>query len=307
MLQETRRLPTDRSVIIDRVIRSADGFSVKLVQSTSKEGYATIESGRYEVDGESIVCLSSQIGCVMRCKFCRSTDPFEFVPGKPVRMLRSLDSTEIADQAINAIETVPIPDNSKGIVFSYMGMGEPFANISAVEESIVALGNAYPASRATISTVGFNSNRVRGLADKVSGGEFPIPVKLHISLNGSSDEQRKQLMPYALPITQVVELAEEYADKTETTVKLNYVLVAGFNDSEEDVHRLAKLLADRQGVVLKLSDLNSDSTDLIVPRDRADQFERQLNSLGVPTCRFTSNGRDINAGCGELVKGKKDE
>ena len=293
------------SVIPDKVLRSSDGTSVKLVQITKREGLVTIESGRYEVDGESILCLSSQIGCAMKCQFCRSTEPFEFVASEPKRMLRNLTAEEIVDQATNAIQIVPIPPTSKGMVFSYMGMGEPFANIKAVKESIISLGTKYPQARATISTIGFNLKGITELADEVSSRVYPIPIKLHISLHGSSDEQRKQIIPYALPIIETLSVAESFALKTQTEVKLNYVLVSGFNDGGEDANRLSELLKGKHGLVIKLSDLNSEDEALIVSSEKADQFEKQLNNYGIRTCRFTSMGKDIKAGCGELVKGKK--
>jgi 23S rRNA (adenine2503-C2)-methyltransferase len=292
------------SVLPDKVFRSLDGTSVKLAQTTKREDFATVESARYEVDGESILCLSSQIGCAMKCGFCRSTEPFEFVPGKPKRILRSLTAREIVDQAINAIQVSPIPPQSKGITFSYMGMGEPFANINAIKKSIIFLGKLYPNSRATISTIAFNPGGIMELADEIVDGVYSIPVKLHISLHASSDELRKRIIPYALPIAETLSIAESFALKTGTDVKLNYVLVSGFNDGEKDVSRLSELLKGKRGLIIKLSDLNSENKTLIVSSDKADQFERQLNDLGVRTCRFTSMGRDIHAGCGELVKGR---
>lgn len=294
----------DRFVTVDKVLKSSDGSSAKLVQITKSEGFATIESGRYEVDGESVVCLSTQIGCGMGCDFCRSTEPFEFYPVQPKRILRSLDSKEIVDQAINSLENVPLPPTSSGIIFSFMGMGEPFANIRAVKESIIQLGKLYLRSRATLSTIGFNLQQILQLGKEVEEGAYPIPIKLHISLHASNDSQREKLMPHASPILETVETAEKYAEMTGTKIKLNYVLVKGFNDSETDIQRLYELLVNRKGLVLKISDLNSTNKDAVVSSSEADLFESRLNDLGVETCRFSSDGQDIHAGCGELVKGK---
>ncbi|HSV94809.1 MAG TPA: radical SAM protein [Spirochaetia bacterium] len=293
-----------RSVTVDKILKSSDGNSAKLVQITKSEGFTTIESGRYEVDGESVVCLSTQIGCGMCCGFCRSTEPFEFYPGQPKRIIRSLDSKEIVDQAINSLESVPTPSTSNGIIFSFMGMGEPFANIRAVKESIIQLGKLYPRSRATLSTIGFNLQQILQLGKEVVEGVYPIPIKLHISLHASNDSQRAKLMPHTSPILETVETAEKYAEMTGTRVKLNYVLVRGFNDTDADVQRLSELLKDRKGFVLKISDLNSTNQDAVLSSSEADLFESRLNDLRVETCRFSSDGQDILAGCGELVKGK---
>ena len=304
MLREVDRFTTTRSVIVDKILRSSDGTSVKLIQITKREGFATIESGRYEVDGESIFCLSTQIGCAMGCEFCRSTEPLEFYPGKPQRILRSLSVQEIVDQAFNAFDVVPPPQESAGVVFSYMGIGEPFANLRVVKDSVRQLGVKYPKSRATLSTIAFNTTGIRELANEVVSGMYPIPVKLHVSLHSPSDEQRQQLIPYASSISETLDAAEYYAKTTGTTVKLNYVLVAGFNDGKADAEKLGALLAKKQGLVLKISDLNSDNDKFVVPTNDADRFELWLKEFGIETCRFSSRGKDINAGCGELVKGR---
>jgi 23S rRNA (adenine2503-C2)-methyltransferase len=292
-------------VIVDKILRSSDGTSVKVTQITRREGFATIESGRYEIDGESIFCLSTQIGCAMSCGFCRSTEPFEFYPGKPQRILRSLSAQEIVDQALNAFDAIPVPQGSRGIVSSYMGIGEPFANIRAVKDSIIQLGTKYPKSRATLSTIGFDLAGIRRLADEVTACVYPIPVKLHVSLHSSSDEQRKRIIPRASPILETLNAAEYYAKTTGTAVKLNYVLVSGLNGRKEDANRLGALLEGRRGLIVKISDLNSDDENLIISPNGANQFEAWLKEFGIETCRFSSSGRDINAGCGELVKGRR--
>lgn len=292
------------SVSVEKILRSSDGTSAKIIQITNKEGFTTIESGRYEVEGESIVCLSTQIGCAMSCQFCRSTEPFEFYPGEPKRVLRNLIAIEIIDQAENSLEAVPPPSTSKGIVFSYTGMGEPFANITEVRKSIDVLGKRYPTARATISTIGFNFSEIKKIADDIAAGVFPIKIKLHISLHSPDDTKRKQIIPYAKPLAETIETAELFASTTGTEVKLNYVLVSQQNNTREDAENLAQLLKGRRGLVLKISDLNSEDDKKVVPDNQAGEFEIWLKQLGVLTTRFSSKGRDIKAGCGELVKGK---
>ena len=292
------------SVIVDKILRSSDGSSAKLVQITKSEEFATIETGRYEVCGESVVCLSTQIGCGMGCTFCHSTKPFKYFTSQKKRILRNLNSKEIVDQAINSLENVPLPSASTGIIFSYMGMGEPFANIKAVKESINELGKRYPKSRATLSTIGFDLHQILHLGEEIAKGVYPIPVKLHISLHASDNLQRIKLIPHASAIIETIEIAAKYAEMTGSVVKLNYVLMKGFNDTEEDIQRLQRLLADKKGLVLKISDLNSADPNITVSSVGADLFESRLRDSGVKTCRFTSSGQDIRAGCGELVKGK---
>jgi len=304
MSKENSQVDSDRSVKVDEVLRSTDGSSAKLIQITQREGFVTVETGRYEVDGESIVCLSSQIGCAMGCNFCRSGEPYEYYPGRYQRVLRNLSPQEIVDQAVNGFEMVPAPLASIGKVFSYMGMGEPFANLPAVKESVLVLDMNYPQSRATISTIGIDLLSIKKLAGEIVAGNYPIPIKLHVSLHSPIDEQRHQLIPHALPIAETVDAAAYFSYATHTDVKLNYVLIAGFNNSDADVERLRELLRNRPGLVLKISDLNSNKAELVVPAKEADLFEAKLNGSGIKTERFRSKGLDVQAGCGQLVKGK---
>lgn len=287
---------------IGNIFRSADGKSAKITQAPEPEFFPYVETGRYEVDRESVVCLSTQIGCPMACSFCRSTGPFLFYPdASPKRWLRNLRASEIIIQTLSALEAVPPPPDSIGIVFSYMGIGEPFANFPEVKLAIRVLGEVYPHSRTTISTIGFNLNAIRQLADEVASKRFATPVKLHISLHAPIDIQRQAIIPKAKPILDTLAAAEYFARTTQTQVKLNYVLVAGQNDSVADATQLGRLLQNRPGLILKISDLNSPDRSLIVPPDQADAFEAAVKSYGVETCRFVSQGQDINAGCGQFL------
>lgn len=292
------------------VFHSGDGVSAKLIQAVNIGPIrATFETGRYVVldearGKEDIVCISTQIGCAIACTFCKSTKPYEYFPGRLQRILRDLTADEIVQEADNALQRVPPKDPTK-IVFSYMGMGEPLANKKAVKKSILSLGSRYPGTRATICTIGYNLVAIKELANEVAAKAYPIPVKLHISLHASTDEARRSLVPYAQPIEGTIVAAEYYFTTTGHDVKLNYVLVKGVNSSDEDANRLGEILRCREGVILKISDLNPPDAPGYVDKYSADRFEQIIQGYGVSTCRFTSCGTDIQAGCGELVKGSK--
>jgi 23S rRNA (adenine2503-C2)-methyltransferase len=122
-----------RAVSVCEVLRSTDG-SVKLVQKTKgPPSGASIETGVYHTNDGDKVCLSSQIGCAMRCSFCKTGQEFEYAPGLVVRLLRNLSADEIVDQALNALQIEPTC--ASDLTFAFMGMGEPFANLRAVKES----------------------------------------------------------------------------------------------------------------------------------------------------------------------------
>lgn len=293
---------TRKPVEVVEVRTSADG-SRKMIQAVNLgPARATIETGRYLTSDGDKLCLSSQIGCNMACSFCVTGMPFEYTPGVPRRLLRNLTSEEIVAQAENALAVAPPRTHDLG--FAFMGMGEPFANLRQVERSIVELGRRYPRARATISTIGHSLTAIVGLGHRVAAGSFPIPVHLHISLHGSRDESRKRIVPHARPLADTCDAAEAFARLTGSSVKLNYVLVAGQNDSADDAERLGRHLAGRSGLVLKLSRLNEIDGHSAVSDADADRFEAIVRGHGVTTYRFVSMGVDIQAGCGELAKGQ---
>ena len=295
----------DRSAIPCEVLSSKDG-SVKVVQSVwEKAQRVNVETGRYLTDDGDKVCLSSQVGCAMRCSFCVTGQEFEYAKGVPKRLLRSLRTQEIVDQALNALEILPArhPD----LTFAFMGMGEPFANKGAVLAAVIELGRRFPQSRVTLSTIGHDLEGIKALAQDIAAGHYPVPIRLHISVHGARDEQRKEIVPAAKPLVATLDAAAYYAELTKTTVKLNYVLVDGANDSVEDAREIVRLLASRPGLMLKLSSLNKASGHLPPPDEQHRAFVKALEAGGVLWESFRSMGIDIEAGCGQLAKGRSPE
>jgi len=292
----------DKSLVISKIISSGDGNFKKIVQNTNDKYLSKIETGRFELDGESHICISTQIGCNMACIFCNSTKPIVVDNNKEVRLIRNLNSGEILKQIENVIEIFPKPEKSYGFVFSFMGMGEPFDNIESVKDSIVKIGNIYQNSRISISTIGFNLNEILNFANEIKSNLYNLPIKLHFSLHASNDDIRYKIMPNSSPIIKTIEVAEKFSYLTKTVVKLNYVLIKGINDSKNDIVRLSSLLKGRNGLVLKISELNSKDKKNCVSRKNADIFELRLREFGLNTCRFFSLGIDIDGGCGEFIK-----
>ncbi len=309
--------PEEENAFVSGAIEVVDVFqdptdgAIKIISRPYDSARATIETGRYvqKSDGpggsEDVVCISSQIGCAMRCSFCASTEPFEYEEGKPPRRLfGGLTSAQMVSQAVRAFEISP-PVQPDGIVFSFMGMGEPTQNMDEVISAIHALSVKYPESRATISTMlpkGVGISQVLRLATMVQAAEFPGRVKLHISLHASNDEARSAIMPNAEPISVAIDVGKQYAAMTGSRVKLNYVLVRGQNDSATDADELAELLKDT-GLILKVSDLNPLTSPQHVADEDAGLFAERVREQGVDVIRFRSDGPNIASGCGQLVKG----
>jgi len=271
---------------------SDDGKTIKYLQRT--EDKHIIETGYYNLD-EHIICISSQIGCPMRCVFCATSAPVDSLnPGK--RFICNLTSEEIIGQVKNVLSLIKQNElKSKRILFSYMGMGEPFLNYKNVIRSIEILSEEFPNSRATISTLGIEPLLIRKLAHE----NLNTTLKLHLSLHAPNDALRKKILPEARQIFPALEALKYFSKERNIPSKVNYILIKGINDSESHAIQLAKLLQPYPFIV-KLSNLNDFSNFESSDIDKFDMFEKILNSYGIKTCRFFSTGTDIQAGCGQL-------
>ncbi len=238
-------------------------------------------------------CISSQVGCAYGCSFCATAT---------MGFKRHLTSTEIIEQvfrmreALRAASALPPSFN---LVF--MGMGEPLANYDAVVDAIRRLvhpeGMGLGEKRITVSTVGL-APEIRRLAEE------RFRVGLAISLNATTDEQRSRLMPVTRKhsIADVMDAALAYVEQTGRRVTLEYVLMAGINDSQDDADRLARIA---RGLPCKINliPFNPFPGSRI---DRPDEetlrlfAERLMPQAPAVTLR-SSRGLDIAAACGQLA------
>lgn len=271
---------------------SNDGKTIKYLQKTGDNHI--IETGYYNLD-EHIVCISSQIGCSMGCIFCATTIPVDPLnPNK--RFIRNLTSKEIVQQAKNILQARGRDElKSKRILFSYMGMGEPFLNYKNVVKSIEVLSKAFPNSRATLATIGIKPILMRKLAHRKPN----IILKLHLSLHAPTDALRRKILPKALKINPALEALKYFSLARNISSKVNYILIKDFNDSKKHAIQLANLLQPYP-FTLKLSNLNNFTNLESSGIDKFDMFEKILNFYGIKNCRFFSIGTDIQAGCGQL-------
>lgn len=231
---------------IIKTLISRDGISRKFLQETTDGNI--IETGYYDLD-ERIICISSQIGCAMGCIFCATSIPIKTKDAKP--FIRNLTATEIVQQIKNVLATVPSSGPRKKILFSFMGMGEPFLNYKNVVASIKLLERQFPHSRTTIATTGVNS----GLIKKLAHEQFSATVKVHLSLHAPNNTLRKKIMPHVWTIKPSLEALRYYAGRKHMTLKVNYVPIRGVNDSKPHAVQLAELLREYPFIV-KLSLLN---------------------------------------------------
>ena len=258
-------------------LRAVDGAAVEAVLIPHAKGRGT-------------VCVSSQAGCALGCRFCATG---------LLGAGRDLTTAEIVDQAVLASrEAASRRSRLANVVF--MGMGEPLQNLGAVLPAIREINDprvlGLSARRIAVSTVGW----VPGIADITA---FDLPVRLAVSLHAADDETRSRLMPInqRYPIANLLAACRRYSDTTGRRVFIEYLLLDGVNDSISDAKRLAKLLRDGNFHV-NLIEYNATSGPYRgSPRDRREGFAKALSTAGIEPSHRRSRGGDIAAACGQLA------
>jgi 23S rRNA (adenine2503-C2)-methyltransferase len=208
-----------------QVLASADGDTHKLV-FTLADG-ARVESVSMRTARRLTFCVSSQVGCALKCAFCATG---------LMGLKRNLRAEEIVAQVMVMGDLHEWRDDRFNIVF--MGMGEPLANLEAVSEAVRVLhderGLNLGARRITVSTSGLVP-QMRELA------RLDLQVGLALSLHATTDEVRDRLMPVnrRWPIAEVLDAARDYGATVGRRVTLEYTLIGGVNDTPADADRLA--------------------------------------------------------------------
>lgn len=246
-----------------------------------------VESVLIPDEGRNTLCISSQAGCAMACKFCL-TGTF--------KLTRNLTTAEIVNQVCAVRRDVEI----RNIVF--MGMGEPLHNLENVIRAVRILvdGNGLQFSnrRVTVSTCGL----VPEMA--VLGRE--VIANLAVSLNATTDAQRDQLMPInrRYPLAVLMQACREFPLPSRRKITFEYVMIGGLNDTLEDARRLLRLIADIPHKVNLIPFNEHDGCAFKTPtRAAIDAFHRYLIDRNVTVITRESRGGDISAACGQL-KGK---
>jgi 23S rRNA (adenine2503-C2)-methyltransferase len=268
---ETERESRDGT--LKTLFRTADGHPVEAVLM------------RYR-DGRRSLCLSSQSGCPLTCTFC-ATGQMAFG--------RNLTGSEILDQALHFRRRTEV-DHAV-----FMGMGEPMLNLDEVLAAARRLPDVgITPRRTTISTVGWLPG-LRRFVDEV--GE---PIRLAFSLHAPDDELRSQLMPVndRYPIAEVLEELRRHAALRRRRVFVEYVMLAGVNDSPQQGRALAKLLG-RDDFKVNLIPYNPTGRYGGSSRDRIAAFKAELDRRRVPSTVRLTRGRDIEAACGQLAAAPK--
>jgi 23S rRNA (adenine2503-C2)-methyltransferase len=232
-------------------------------------------------DGRRSVCVSSQSGCPLTCTFC-ATGSMKFG--------RNLTASEILDQVLHFRRAEPVDH----LVF--MGMGEPMMNLDHVLAAARRLPDVGITHRRTgISTVGWVPG-IRRLA------EADMPIRLALSLHAPEDELRSQIMPVndRYPLAEVLAACEDYYARRRRQVFIEYVMLAGVNDSYAQALQLARLL-DRRIYKVNLIPYNPTGMYDGSSRGAIDAFRAALEEHGLRATVRLTRGRDIDAACGQLA------
>jgi 23S rRNA (adenine2503-C2)-methyltransferase len=208
-----------------------------------------------------------------------------------MRFGRNLTPSEILDQALHFVRREPVNHAV------YMGMGEPFLNYESVRDSARRLPDlGVTHRRTTISTVGW----MPGLRRFVD--EIDEPIRLALSLHAADPRLRSDLMPVnnRYPLADVLAECRRYVVLRGRKVFIEYVMLAGVNDSPASARALAIALGP-QGFKVNLIPYNPTGLYDGSPRDAIERFKRVLERQGIPATVRLTRGRDIQAACGQLA------
>ena len=265
----------------ERVTESADGTKKYLFRIPG--GHA-VESA-YIPDGErATLCVSSQAGCRMGCKFCAT--------GRQ-GLQRSLTAAEI----LNQIVSLPERDKLTNIVF--MGMGEPLDNTGEVLRALEVLtaewGFGWSPTRITLSTA--------GVAPELQRFLDATKVHLAVSLHNPFHEERAAIMPVerAWPIAEVAAILRRYDFTHQRRVSFEYIVMSGLNDSPRHIRELCRLLDGIKCRINLIRFHKIPGSPFFSPDDEAMiRFRDTLTAKGIQTTIRASRGEDIQAACGLL-------
>ena len=261
-----------RDGTVKALFRTADGHPVEAVLM------------RYR-DGRRSLCLSSQSGCPLTCTFCATG---------AMRFGRNLTASEILDQALHFRRREPVNHAV------YMGMGEPFLNYDAVVESARRLPDlGITHRRTTISTVGWMPG-LRRFVDEVDQ-----PIRLALSIHAADGGTRSELMPVneRYPLGDVLAECRRYVELRRRKVFVEYVMLAGVNDSPVDARALAAAL-DPKAFKVNLIPYNPTGMYEGSSRETIERFKSVLERARIPATVRLTRGRDIEAACGQLASAR---
>jgi len=292
--------------------QAPDTESTEKTQERKTRGKpAAVEAVFMPSEGRQTICISTQAGCAVDCRFCLTAQ---------LGLIRNLTAGEILGQVLVPLQEMgEAPEKNPGAATGearddaeesglagrtnvvLMGQGEPLLNFENVMAALRILldkdGVGLSPKHVTLSTSGI----VPGI-ERLAKEE--VRPKLAISLNASNDEQRDALMPInrKYPLKSLMNACREYPLRTWEHLTFEYVMLGGVNDSAEDARRVVRLLAPLKSVKVNLIPWNpGDLPYKESSEKKIEAFRRILTKRGVPAFVRYSRGRDVMAACGQLA------
>jgi 23S rRNA (adenine2503-C2)-methyltransferase len=256
------------------------------------EDQRTVETVLMPEDTRDTVCISTQVGCPVDCKFCMTA---------LMGLERNLTAGEIVGQVIFVARDNGLLEEPARLNIVMMGMGEPLMNLPNVIKATRILtdekGVGLSPKRITLSTSGL-------IPKIVEMGKEPVRPKLAISLNASHEEQRRALMPITRKyhLADLMECCREYPLRPWEKLTFEYVLLSGVNDTDADARRVVKLLANLNCKVNLIALNPGPGIPFETPDpERVESFQNIVRR-SVPCFLRKPRGRDIFAACGQLKR-----
>jgi len=275
--------------LLDHCFQSVDGTRRYLLRLSDGK---TVEAVLMPEEHRDTICISSQVGCPVNCRFCLTA---------LMGLERNLTAGEIVGQVLFILQTHDLSAGSDKVNIVLMGMGEPLLNLANVIKATRLLtdqgGIGISPKRITVSTAGI-------LPAMVQLGREPVRPKLAISLNASYEEQRRELMPITRKyhLKDLMEACRNYPLRSWEKLTFEYVLLKGVNDTDADARRVVQLVANLNCKV-NLIALNPGPG---IPHEtpepaRVAAFQAILRRA-VPCFVRKPRGLDIFAACGQLKR-----
>jgi len=281
-LNEELPLKINAEIFVSKDAKSAKALIVL------KDGLK-IESVLMRYDKRNTVCVSSQVGCALGCKFC--------ITGK-MGFKRNLETSEIIEQVLLFARFLK-KEGQKVANIVFMGMGEPFLNYENVMDAVRVFNGKdefnIGARHVSVSTAGI----VEGI-EKMA--EEKLQTNLAISLHAPNNDLRSKIMPInkKYPIETVLRAVDEFVKKTNRQVMFEYLMLQGVNDSNKCAEELAELM---RGHLYFVNLILYNPTGIFdpPPRARVEKFKEILKKRGVGVGERYSFGKEIKAACGQLA------
>ncbi len=268
---------------------SSDGTERYLLELEDRR---TVETVLMPEEGRDTICISSQVGCPVNCKFCLTA---------LLGLERNLTAGEIVGQVLFVMSAHRLSTAMDRLNIVMMGMGEPLLNLPNVIKATRLLvdpeGIGLSQKRITLSTA--------GIVPKIAElGREPVRPKLAISLNASTEEQRRELMPITrkYSLKDLIAAAKTYPLRPWEKLTFEYVLLKGVNDTDADARRVVKLLAHLNAKVNLIALNPGPGIDFETPDPERVSAFQSIVRRSMPCFLRKPRGRDIFAACGQLKR-----